>query len=131
MMEVRPFSIAVDDLALEDLRRRLGETRWPDAVAGAGWDYGSDLGYVRELCEYWRTGFDWRAQERKLNGFSHYKSVVGGLDLHFIRERGRGPVSDAAFVLSCPWRCVRAADGRCGHRARGDQAQSRPVARTP
>ena len=101
-MDVRSFRIAVDDSVLEDLRRRLGETRWPDEVAGAGWDYGSDLGYVRELCEYWRTGFDWRAAEARLNGFSHFKSVVDGLDLHFILEKGRGP-DPMPLVITHGW----------------------------
>ena len=58
--------------------------------AGVGWDYGSNLDYIKELCEYWRTDFDWRAQEKKLNAFHHFKSEVDGLSIHFIHEkRGR------------------------------------------
>ena len=90
-MEVRPFTIAVEDSVLDDLRRRLADTRWPGELPGSGWDYGSNLAYLKELVEYWRTGFDWRAQEAKLNAFSHFKSQVDGLDIHFIHERGRGP----------------------------------------
>ncbi len=90
-MEVRPFTIAVEDSVLDDLRRRLGDTRWPDEIPNSGWDYGSNLAYMKDLIEYWRTGFDWRAQEAKLNAFSHFKSEVDGLDIHFIHERGTGP----------------------------------------
>ncbi len=61
-MVVKPFEIRVDDAVLEDLRQRLADTRWPDEIPASGWNYGSNLGYVKELVEYWRTGFDWRAQ---------------------------------------------------------------------
>ncbi len=101
-MVVERFRIEVPDGVLEDLRGRLGDTRWPDEIAGAGWDYGSNLDYVRELCEYWRTGFDWRAQERKLNEFHHYKSGVDGLDIHFIHERGQGP-NPMPLVITHGW----------------------------
>ena len=90
-MEVRPFTIAVEDSVLDDLRQRLADTRWPDEMPNSGWDYGSNLAYLKELVEYWRTGFDWRVQEAKLNAFSHFKSEVDGLDIHFIHERGKGP----------------------------------------
>ena len=89
--EVRPFTIDVADDVLADLRQRLADTRWPDEIPNTQWDYGTNLAYLEELVEYWRTGFDWRAQEAKLNNFSHFKSQVDGLDIHFIHERGKGP----------------------------------------
>ena len=58
-MEVQPFKIAVDDGVLDDLRQRLADTRWPDEIPASGWDYGSNLDYLKSLVEYWRTGFDW------------------------------------------------------------------------
>ena len=60
-MEVRPFTIHIPDDVLEDLRRRLGHTRFPDEMLGSGWDYGSNLDYLKALVHYWRTDFDWRA----------------------------------------------------------------------
>ena len=90
-MEVRPFEIAVDDATLEDLRQRLADTRWPDEIPGSEWDYGSNLDYIRELCEYWRTDFDWRAQEKKLNAFNHCKSEVDGWISTSSTRRGRVP----------------------------------------
>ena len=59
-MALEPYTVAVPDDVLDDLRHRLAQTRWPDAVA-PGWDYGADLNYVRDLCETWRTSFDWRS----------------------------------------------------------------------
>ena len=102
MPEVRPFEIAVDDAVLDDLRQRLADTRWPDEIPGSEWDYGSNLAYIKELCEYWRTDFDWRAQEKKLNAFNHFKSVVDGLDIHFIHEKGNGP-NPIPLVITHGW----------------------------
>ena len=59
-----PFTIDIPDAEIEDLKERLGRTRWPSEVAGSGWQYGANLDYLRELCEYWRAGFDWRGRRR-------------------------------------------------------------------
>ena len=89
--EIRPFEIAVPDEVLDDLRRRLERTRLPDQLDGAGWDYGAELDYVTELIAYWRDDFDWREQERRLNAFDQYKTVIGDLDIHFIHQRSPEP----------------------------------------
>ena len=101
-MDVRPFTIAVEDSVLEDLQQRLANTRWPDEIPNTGWDYGSNLAYLKELVEHWRTKFDWRAQEAKLNAFSHFKSEVDGLDIHFIHEKGKGP-NPIPLVITHGW----------------------------
>jgi len=90
-MAVEPFKIEVSDSDLDDLRARLERTRWPDELPGTGWDYGSNLDYIKELVDYWRTKFDWRAQEQLINSFSHFKTDVDGLGIHFIHEKGKGP----------------------------------------
>lgn len=87
---MQPFTVAITQDVLDDLQRRLARTRWPDEVPGAGWDYGASLSYMRELIDYWQGGFDWRAQERALNRFSHYRAVIDGLAIHFIHQRGTG-----------------------------------------
>jgi pimeloyl-ACP methyl ester carboxylesterase len=88
---VEPYRIAVADALLHDLGDRLARTRWPDAIAGAGWDYGADLTFVRDLCEHWRTGYDWRAREASLNALPHFTAEVDGVRQHFWHVRGRGP----------------------------------------
>ena len=90
-MDIRPFKVDVPEATLEDLRERLARTRWPDEIAGSGWDYGSNLDYVKELVEYWRTRFDWKAQEQAINAFSQFRAVVDGIGIHFVHERGKGP----------------------------------------
>ncbi len=101
-MAVQPFTIAVASEVLEDLQQRLAGTRWPDEIPGSGWDYGSNLDYLKELVEYWRTEFDWRAQETFLNSFSHFKAEVEGLNIHFIHERGKGP-NPAPLIITHGW----------------------------
>ena len=101
-MAVNPFQIAVDQAVLDDLQARLNLTRWPDEIPGSQWDYGSNLDYMKELVEYWRSDFDWRAQERKLNAFHHFKTPVDGLNIHFIHERGSGP-SPMPLVITHGW----------------------------
>jgi Epoxide hydrolase N terminus len=87
----RPFTVHVDDAVLADLRERLARTRWPDEVAGAGWRYGTDLGYLRGLCQYWRERYDWRVHEARLNAFRQFTVGLAGIDLHFIHQPGVGP----------------------------------------
>jgi pimeloyl-ACP methyl ester carboxylesterase len=101
-MAVQPFTIDVPDSILEDLKSRLERTRWPDGLPGTNWDYGSNLDYVKELVEYWRTKFDWRAQERLLNSFSHFKTEVDGLDIHYIHEKGKG-LNPIPLVITHGW----------------------------
>ncbi|KLK88360.1 hypothetical protein SZ63_04860 [Methanoculleus sediminis] len=90
-MTVRPYTLNVPDATLDDLHRRLARTRLPDEVEGAGWDYGTNPGYLRELADYWLHEYDWRAREAELNRFRHYTAEIDGTELRFIHERGKGP----------------------------------------
>ena len=90
-MDIRPFTVNVPQPTLDDLRARLARTRWPDEVDGAGWDYGANLAYMRELVQYWATRFDWRRHEQALNAFPQFRADVDGTGVHFIHVRGRGP----------------------------------------
>jgi pimeloyl-ACP methyl ester carboxylesterase len=90
-MNVRPFEVQIGEEILDDLRARLSRTRWPDEIADAGWDYGTNLAYMRELVGYWQGIFDWREQEERLNRLAHFRAEVSGFGVHFIHERGKGP----------------------------------------
>lgn len=87
---MQPFTISVPEDVLRDLEERLRRTRWPDEVEGAGWDYGTSLGYMRELVAWWIDEYDWRAHERQLNTLPQFVARVGDLDLHFVHMRGKG-----------------------------------------
>jgi pimeloyl-ACP methyl ester carboxylesterase len=98
-----PFKIAVPDAVLTDLKDRLARTRFPSEIEGSGWDYGTNLAYLRELVTYWRTTFDWRAQERKLNRLPQFKTQIDGLDIHFIHQKSsRTDATPLVFVHGWP-----------------------------
>jgi len=86
-----PFKIQVPEAVLTDLKQRLARTRFPGEINGSGWDYGTNLAYLRELVTYWRDRFDWRAAERRLNQFDQFTTNIDGLDIHFIHQRSRNP----------------------------------------
>ena len=88
---IEPFTIAVDEAVLTDLRDRIRRTSWPDHPAGAGWEYGTDPGYLRSLLATWADEFDWRSRERELNRLPHYRAQIDGQQVHFIHARGDGP----------------------------------------
>jgi microsomal epoxide hydrolase len=90
-MHSEPFRIEVADAALEDLRQRLARTRFPDEIPGSGWGYGTNLDYLRQLVAYWRDRYDWRAAEARLNRLPQFRARVGGLDIHYLHLRGKGP----------------------------------------
>jgi pimeloyl-ACP methyl ester carboxylesterase len=89
-MNIQPYTISVSPYVIEDLRERLGRARWPDEIAGSGWEYGTNLHYLRDLCTHWGHGFEWKEQEEILNGFHHFQAEVDGFCLHFIHEKGKG-----------------------------------------
>ena len=102
MSEITPFTIAIPDAALEDLRRRLRDARWPDQLPDAGWDYGAEMGYIKELARYWADEYDWRAAEAELNDLDHYTTTIDGQNIHFIHQRSPHP--DAyPLVISHGW----------------------------
>jgi pimeloyl-ACP methyl ester carboxylesterase len=88
---IQAFRIDIAQADLDDLRDRLARTRWPDQLAGVGWDYGIPLDYVRELAEYWRTGYDWRVHEARLNAFDQFTTVIDGQRVHFLHVRSAEP----------------------------------------
>jgi pimeloyl-ACP methyl ester carboxylesterase len=94
--EVRPFRIDIPQAELDDLADRLTRTRWPDELGGVGWDYGVPSSYVRQLADRWRTSYDWRAWENRLNGYPQFTTTIDGQNIHFLHVRSS---EDGAFPL--------------------------------
>jgi pimeloyl-ACP methyl ester carboxylesterase len=90
-MKAKTFQIKVPQKTLTDLRKRLANTRWPDEIEGAGWEYGTNLAYLKELVDYWQNDFDWREQEAMLNKFPQFKTEIDGMNVHFVHVKGKGP----------------------------------------
>ena len=88
-VRVSPFTVQVPDQVLSDLRARIRNTRWPPGAPGREWEQGTDLEYLKGLLGYWADGFDWRAQERELNRFKHFRAEIDGVVIHFVHERAR------------------------------------------
>jgi pimeloyl-ACP methyl ester carboxylesterase len=86
-----PFALHVLEADLADLRERLARTRFPDQAPGDAWAYGTDVAYLRQLTEYWRNDFDWRAEEAALNAFPQFRVPLDGVDLHYLHVPGVGP----------------------------------------
>jgi len=101
-MATENFRIRIPDETLEDLRDRLGRTRWPHETGDCAWARGTEPGCLRDLVTYWRDGFDWRAQEARLNRWNHFRCDIGGTELHFIHAPGKGS-SPLPLILTHGW----------------------------
>src|SRR5258705_7810903 len=101
-MALEPFSIPYSQPAVDDLRDRLARTRWLDEIHGSAWEYGVSSQFLQEICDYWRDGFDWKAQVDRLSVFHHYRYTLDGLGVHFIHERGKGS-STIPLILTHGW----------------------------
>ena len=99
---MKPFKLEVPDSALADLRERLKRTRLPDEPPIVPWKTGTSLAYLQDLIEYWRTRFDWRAQEARINAFEQYKVPIDGIELHFIHAKSKRP-NAMPLLLSHGW----------------------------
>jgi len=101
-MSIQPFTINIPQANLDDLRDRLARTRWPDELPGVGWSYGVSLAYLKELAEYWRTAYDWRTWEAKLNQFPQFTTEIGGQNVHFLHVRSPEP-NALPLILTHGW----------------------------
>ncbi len=100
--EIRPFTFEVSDDDLIDLRDRLSRTRWPEAEAVDDWSQGVPLGYVRDLCDYWASSYDWRRCEAGLNSNPNFITEIDGIDIQF--QHVRSPHADATpLVMTFGW----------------------------
>jgi pimeloyl-ACP methyl ester carboxylesterase len=96
------FKVDVPQPVLDDLRTRIAQTRWPDQVKDAGWDYGTEISYLQEMLDYWGNGFEWRKQEAIMNKHPQFLAEIDGLNIHFVHARGKGS-SPLPLVISHGW----------------------------
>jgi pimeloyl-ACP methyl ester carboxylesterase len=81
------FKAHIPDEVLVDLRRRLALAKWPDQLPGTTWEHGADITTMRQLAEYWRKKYGWRAQEARINRFDQFTTQIDGQRIHFIHQR--------------------------------------------
>ncbi len=101
-MKIEPFRIDVPRAQINALRKRLADTRWAPELDNRDWSYGVNGAYLRELTAYWQVGFDWRAQEAKINSFPQFRTEIDGAPVHFIHVRGKGP-NPTPIILNHGW----------------------------
>ena len=121
--EVRDFRVEVAPSVIDDLRDRLGRTRWTDQIPGSGWGYGTDLAYLRDLCETWRTSFDWPAQEARLQSLAarHHRDrrPVGALHPRAFARARRLAAHHHARLAGIGVEFLDVIDPLCNPRAHG------------
>jgi pimeloyl-ACP methyl ester carboxylesterase len=100
--EIRPFKIQTSDAELDDLKRRLHATRWPDKEAVDDWSQGIPLAYVQQVCEYWASKYDWRKTEARLNAQPQFRTEIDGLNIYFLHIRSRH-ASATPLILTHGW----------------------------
>ena len=89
--EIQPFRMDIPQPDLDDLHDRLSRTRFPQELPGVGWSRGVPLDYLKELAEHWRTSYDWREWEAKLNEFPQFTTTIDGQNIHFLHVRSPEP----------------------------------------
>ncbi|WP_460699302.1 epoxide hydrolase family protein [Nocardia thraciensis] len=99
---LRPTPIHVTDEVLDDLRQRLALTRWPEDAGNEDWYYGVNRAYLQGLVDYWRTEYDWRAAEARINAYPHYRVEIDGVPIHFMRRPGAG-ANPTPLILTHGW----------------------------
>ncbi|HZN74119.1 MAG TPA: epoxide hydrolase [Micromonosporaceae bacterium] len=99
---MQPFRIEIPQAALDDLYDRLDRTRWPTELPGVGWERGVPIAYLRTLVDYWRTGYDWRAVEARINRFPQYTTDIDGANVHFLHVRSPEPQA-LPLILTHGW----------------------------
>ncbi|GAA3689428.1 epoxide hydrolase [Nonomuraea antimicrobica] len=98
-MTIRPFRIEIPQQDLDDLRDRLARTRWQDQLPGTSWERGVPLDYLRELADHWRTGYNWRTHEARLNQLPQYTTTIDGQNIHFIHIPSDNPTALPLLLL--------------------------------
>ena len=91
MSQIEEFRIDIPQATLDDLRRRLERTRWPEAETVTDWNQGVPLAYAKELRDYWLNDYDWRTREAYFNRFPQFTTKIEDLDLHFIHRPSPNP----------------------------------------
>jgi pimeloyl-ACP methyl ester carboxylesterase len=102
MTDIKPYRLAIPQTDLDDLDQRLDAVRWPDELPGVDWRYGVPLGYLKDLTQYWRTEYDWRAQEKLLNDLPQFTTEIDGQNVHFLHIRSPEP-NALPLVLTHGW----------------------------
>ncbi len=96
--QITPYTIHIDQAALDDLQRRLAATRFPAPAPEDSWDYGTPVSYLKRMVETWQR-FDWRAQEARMNAVPNFRTEIDGQTIHFVHVRSAEPSAAPLLLL--------------------------------
>ncbi len=99
---IKPFKVEIPEENLKSIYSKVQNYQWHEMPNDGGWEYGTNLDYMKEFTEYWTNKFDWRKTEKKINKFNNFKSKIDGIDIHFIHEKGSGS-NPKPLLLSHGW----------------------------
>jgi len=99
---IKPFKVEIPEENLKSIYSKVQNYQWHEMPSDGGWEYGTNLDYMKEFTEYWTNKFDWRKTEKKINKFNNFKSKIDGMDIHFIHEKGSGS-NPKPLLLSHGW----------------------------
>ena len=97
--DIQQFRIDIPQADLDDMADRLARTRWPASLPGPAWERGVPVSYLRELAEHWRSRFDWRAAEARLNAYPQYVTEIDGQKIHFLHVRSPEPQATPLLLI--------------------------------
>lgn len=98
--DIRPFKVNISDADLNDLNTRLAKSRFVDHIEGTQFNYGFRSTYLKQVVEYWRTKYDWRKEEAKLNSYPQFKTTIEGIDIHFVHIKPTKPAKTVIPLLT-------------------------------
>jgi len=99
---IKPFKVEISDKYLQNIYSKVKNYPWHEMPDDGGWNYGTNLDYMKEISKYWVEKFDWRKTEKEINKFKNFKSNIDGIDIHFIHEKGSGS-NPKPLLLSHGW----------------------------
>ena len=102
MKTIKPFELKISDETIREIKTRVANFPWHEMPDDGGWDYGTNLDYMKEFCDYWVNEFDWREQENRINQFSNFLAPVDGIDIRFIHGKGSGS-NAKPLIISHGW----------------------------
>ena len=99
---ITPFKINISNKIIEDINKKVASYPWHEMPKDGGWNYGTNLDYMKEISKYWVDKFNWKNVEEKINKFKNFKTNIDGIDIHFIQEKGSGS-NPKPLLLSHGW----------------------------
>lgn len=99
---ITEFKCQISQSAIDDLKFRIGQTRWTDEIENSSWQFGADLSYIKELADYWVNKFDWRKVENEINQYQNYIAEIDGVKIHFLHIKGKGEIS-VPLIITHGW----------------------------